>query len=95
MFSPSISALNVSSFQIAAAAGNIANATTEGYESKRVDLAETQGGGVKAAGVTKTGETDLAGDYATLIQAGTVYKANLQLIKAQSGILGSVLDLVA
>jgi flagellar hook protein FlgE len=91
----SLSALNASSFQIAAAAGNIANVTTPGYDASRVDLATDPARGVRAAGVTKTGEPDLAGDYVTLIQAGTVYKANLKLIKAQSGVLGSVLDLVA
>ena len=95
MFTSSISAVNAASLQIAAAAGNIANATTPGYSSQRVDLATTFSGGVQAAGVTETGEPDLAGDYVTFIEAGAAFKMNLKALKAQNEMLGYVLDLMA
>jgi flagellar hook protein FlgE len=95
VFTSSISAVNAASQQFAAAAGNIANATTPGYSSQRVDLASTAGGGVRTAGVTETGEADLASDYVTFIEAGAAFKVNLKALKAQSEMLGYVLDLMA
>lgn len=95
MFTTSISAVNTASLQIAAAAGNIANATTPGYQSLRVDQATTAGGGVGVAGVTETGEPDLLDDYVTLMEASASFKLNLKMLKAQNETLGTVLDLIA
>lgn len=95
MFTSSISAVNTASLQVSAAAGNIANATTPGYQSLRVDQATTADGGVSVAGVTSTGEPDLVGDYVTLIEASASFKANLRVLKAQNETLGTVLDLLA
>ncbi|MCC6738664.1 MAG: hypothetical protein IT452_06435 [Planctomycetia bacterium] len=95
MFAAPLSALNAASWQMAAAAGNIANASTQGYSAQRVDLAESTGGGVATAGVTFTGDPDLVGDFATLLQAGAAFRLNLKVLRAQSTALGSVLDLLA
>ncbi|KAF0245514.1 MAG: hypothetical protein FD180_1556 [Planctomycetota bacterium] len=95
MFTSSISAVNASSLQIAAAAGNVANTTTPGYVSQRVDLATTFGGGVQAAGLTETGDPDIAEDFVTFIEAGAAFKLNLKALKVQSEMLGYVLDLMA
>lgn len=95
MFTAPLSALNAASWQIAAAGGNIANATTPGYAARRVDLAESAGGGVAPAGVTAPGDPDLLGDFVTLLQAGAAFRLNLKVLRAQSSALGSVLDLFA
>ncbi|MCE9584746.1 MAG: flagellar basal body protein [Planctomycetes bacterium] len=95
MFTSSISAINTASWQVAAAAGNIANATTPGYQSQRVDQATAAGGGVEIAGVTSTGAPDFAGDAVTLIEASAAFKVNLRVLKAQNETLGALLDLIA
>ncbi|NUN47867.1 MAG: hypothetical protein HUU15_03455 [Candidatus Brocadiae bacterium] len=95
MLSSSVSGLQTASLQILAAGGNIANASTPGYVSRRVDLATTGAGDVGVSGVTGTGEPDLLDDFVTLIQARAAFKLNLGALKSQSETLGTVLDLIA
>lgn len=95
MLSSSISAVNAAATQFAAAAGNIANASTPEYRAVRADLATAPGGGVAVAGATATGEEDLASDFVAMIEAKSMFEVNLKVLKSQNEMLGSVIDLFA
>ncbi|MBI2921640.1 MAG: hypothetical protein HYY18_11210 [Planctomycetes bacterium] len=95
MFSSSISAIGAASSQFAAAAGNIANATTPGYRAQRVNLATSAGGGVAVAGVDELGEVDLASEFTGMILARAMFKTNVAVLKSSNEMLGDVLDLIA
>lgn len=98
-----ISGLNAASLGTALTANNVANANSDGYKAKRLDLEDRREGGVQAARVTEIQEPTTPGgsnvDYATemtnlMTQSGS-YGANLQVIKAQSDMLGQALDMKA
>ncbi|MBP1626072.1 MAG: uncharacterized protein H6Q00_547 [Holophagaceae bacterium] len=97
----SLSGLNAASQGLAVTANNVANANTEGYKTKRLDLEEVKEGGVRASKVTESQESTGPGssnvDYATemtnlMTQAGA-YNANLQVMKTQDQMLGQFMDM--
>ncbi|WP_005035507.1 flagellar basal body rod protein FlgC [Holophaga foetida] len=97
----SLSGLNAASQGLAVTANNVANANTDGYRAKRLDLEEQQEGGVQASKLTESQEPTGPGssnvDYATemtsLMTQSGAYAANLQVMKTQDQMLGQFMDM--
>ncbi|HON11755.1 MAG TPA: flagellar basal body protein [Chitinispirillaceae bacterium] len=75
-------------------ANNIANVSTPGYKDKRAIQTESPVSGVRVSAVQSTDRQDLAGNLVNLSINKTAYSANLKTIKAQDGMLGTLIDLI-
>jgi flagellar basal-body rod protein FlgC len=84
--STALNGLNAATTRVAAAASNIANATSEGYTP--VDVVETSSSqGPQTKIVPRAGDSpqvDYASELITIKQAAHAYKANLAVIKTTS-----------
>ncbi|NLG17513.1 MAG: flagellar basal body rod protein [Fibrobacter sp.] len=76
-------------------ANNIANISTPGYKEKRAIQSESATSGTFISSVQTTDkEPDLAGSMVDLSINKNTYTANLKVIKAQDGMLGTLLDII-
>lgn len=80
-------------------AGNIANANTDGFVPRNTTISETQNGGTKASttmatdtGSTKS-QTNLTKEIADQVTIEKTAVANIQAIRTQNEMLGSMLDI--
>ncbi len=95
------SGLQAATTGMAVTAHNVANLQTEGYQAKRVDLAERATGGVDVVDIRPTGDPSLPGqsnvDLAKAFTQGmvdsTLFKAQTRVLKAEDEMLGATLDL--
>jgi flagellar basal body rod protein FlgG len=85
-----------------AAAANIANVNTPGFESYSVGQTEQQPAGVRVSGVWRApnpepdrSNTDLAKEMTDMITNKNELKANTKVIRAQDEMLGALLDIIA
>lgn len=87
------SGLSAAMLRLDSVAHNIANAQTAGFRRQQVVQQAQSGGGV-AADTTRAGQigTDLATELVEQMQALYAFKANLQVIKVQDRMIGSLLD---
>jgi flagellar hook protein FlgE len=94
--------LNAAATQVSAAANNVVNAHSEGYQPQEVRTASVAAGGgttqAVAGGVLvrvqeTAGEVDLAQEAARLIQAKTAYKANATVIRTLDEVARTGIDL--
>jgi len=94
--STALSGLNVASLQLQSSAHNIANLQTPGFRRQQVLQQAEPGGGVSASvsQVDAPGEAQ-AEDVVNQIQASLVYRANLQTLRVQRDLLGTLLDVQA
>lgn len=87
------SGLNAASAKLNVAASNIANAESEGYTAKRVDLVDLSPYGVAVAGAHDTGQSvDLATETTELHQSAALYTANATVLKVADQLLGTLID---
>jgi flagellar basal body rod protein FlgC len=81
--------------RLAAAASNIANRDSTDFRRFQVDSREQSGGGVSAALVrepeAQAGD-GLTTDLVYAIEARQAFAANVQMLKTQDALLGSLLD---
>ncbi|HSQ42497.1 MAG TPA: flagellar basal body rod C-terminal domain-containing protein [Fibrobacteraceae bacterium] len=100
--STSVSGLQASMLRMDVSANDVANSTTPGYRQSDVNLVSTENG-VAAASVRKTASgnledsnTNLAKEFGEeIITAKSSFSANLNVIKTQDEILGSLMDITA
>jgi flagellar basal body rod protein FlgG len=85
-----------------AAAANIANVNTPGFERYSVNQAETPPSGVRIANVNRTlnpepdrSNTDLAKEMTDMLQNKNELAANVKAIRAQDEMTGALLDIIA
>jgi flagellar hook protein FlgE len=85
-----------------AAAANIANVNTPGFESYTVNQTEQSPAGVRASGVSRTANprsdvsnTDLAKEMTDMLQNKNELAANVKTIKVQNEMIGTLLDMIA
>lgn len=82
-------------------ASNVANANTDGYVPRNTTISETQNGGTKADTAmaanngSQQSQTNLAKEMTDQLTIQNVNAANIQAIKAQNDIMGSLLDIKA
>lgn len=100
-FSIALSGLQAASTGVSVTANNLANINSKDYKAKRLDLEEQREGGVREAGLTESQEptvsngsnVDPAVEITNLMTQSHAYQANLQVLKAQSELLGQTMDL--
>jgi flagellar hook protein FlgE len=99
----SLSGLQVSAQRVATAANNIANSTTPGYQTQRLDQEDQIQGGVRPTALQTSREVkdagsndvDLATEAVALKTGGLGYEANLKVLQVQNQLLGTVMDMKA
>lgn len=80
-------------------ANNVANVNTERYVPRETTISETQNGGTKANtslaadNGSKQSQTDLSKEITDQISIQNIEKANVQSIRTQDEMLGSLLDI--
>jgi len=97
------SGLNAASLGTAVTANNVANANSDGYKAKRLDLEEQKEGGVAASKLEESKEATRPGgsnvDYATeitnLMTQSGAYSANLKVMETQDKVIGQTMDMKA
>jgi len=88
-----LSGMNTAQTQLAAAAHNIANQSTQGFKRQAVRVAVVPEGGAKATVATAPhAGSALQTDVVGLLQAKHGFMANLAVFKAQDRMLGALLD---
>jgi flagellar hook protein FlgE len=98
-----LSGLRTSALGVAVTAQNVANVNTPAYRALQVDAQEQPGGGVRAAGLSRSAEpavpggsnVDLASEAVALTTQSGAYRASLAVVKTQDELLGTALDLRA
>jgi flagellar hook protein FlgE len=91
-----LSGLNAASTRLATAAHNIANAQTPGFRRQLVQqAANPEGGVVVSIGRAAASGEALIEDAVAQMSATYAFKANVLTLKAQDGMLGHLLDLMA
>lgn len=91
-----LSGLNVAQQRLQAAAHNIANAATPGYQRQRVESLAGPGG--VSAVVTRAEESApglYVEDAVEVLAATQAFKANLLVLRAEDRMLGSLFDAFA
>ena len=102
VFNIAASGLAAAGAQLAATAGNIANADTPSYQARRVDLVELSTGGVAVAGVSRdtapgdpgSSNVDLARESIDLVRERALYTANAAVLRTADRMTGTLLDLL-
>jgi flagellar hook-associated protein FlgK len=88
-----LSGLQGAQLRVASAGHNIANAMTPDFRRQLVNQQAAQGGGVATTIARAPAAGDaLAEDLVDLKLGEHLYKANLQVLRAQDRMLGSLLD---
>ena len=91
-----ISAVHVGYVRMAVASHNIANINTAQARAQRVRMAEQPHlGGVSAQVETGSQGPDLIDATVEQISAGNYIKANVQTLRIQNEMVGSLIDLIA
>jgi flagellar hook protein FlgE len=100
--STALSGLNAASTRLDSAAHNIANAQTPDFRREVVKQqtvgtgqGQEQPGVLMSIGKSSEMGADLAADLVEQMQASATYKANLQSIRTQDKLMGSLLDMRA
>jgi flagellar hook protein FlgE len=96
--SASVQALGALDVSLQATANNIANVSTEGYRSARVDFSDGSGGqGVQVASVSRSESSgvDLPSEMVGLMQIDQAYTANIAMIRTADETTGTVLNMIA
>ncbi len=102
--STAVSGLLAQSFRAAEIANNVVNVGTSGFKPAEVLTisiqAGNQGSGVSARrresdGQEGGGDTDLARQFADLVQTEIAYKANAKVVRAAEETLGRLLNVLA
>jgi flagellar hook protein FlgE len=89
-----LSGMSAASMQLHAAAHNIANAQSPGFRRQVVQqTAQPEGGVVASVGRAATAGDALTEDVVAQRAAAYAFKANVLTLKAQDGMLGSLLDM--
>jgi flagellar basal-body rod protein FlgC len=99
----SLSGMNAAATQVGVAANNVANLNTDGYKARRVDFEQTPNGGVRATAVQESpaepapngSNVDPATEMVSLMTGSMFFKANATVARAQSDLLGLVMDIRA
>ncbi len=102
-YGPSLSGMNAAWTQMGVAGTNLANLSTDGYRAKRVAFQSTPEGGVRPGPVqesqaqpeTNGSNVDPATELVSLMSGSMFFKANATVVRAQSEMLGTTLDLKA
>lgn len=94
--STALSGLNAASLQLQSSAHNIANTQTPGFRRQQVVQSAEPAGGVRAqlTQAAAPGEA-MAEDIVNQMQASALYSANLQTLRVERDMLGSLLDVQA
>lgn len=94
--STALSGLNAASLQLQSSAHNIANAQTPGFRRQLVQQSAEPSGGVRAtvSQAAVPGEA-LAEDIVGQMVASVVYRANLQTLRTERDLTGTLLDVLA
>ena len=95
--STALSGLNAASLHLQSSAHNIANLQTPDFRRQQVlQQAQPEGGGAarRSTRAEQPGDA-LAEDIVNQMQASVVYRANLQSLRVERDLLGSLLDVQA
>lgn len=99
MISSNVSSLMSNQTYMNNSASNIANANTDGFVPRNTTISETKDGGTKASTTmaTDTGsaqsQTDLTKEITDQMSIEKTAVANIQAIRTQNEMLGSLLDI--
>ncbi|MDD2367973.1 MAG: hypothetical protein PHQ90_01645 [Sulfuricurvum sp.] len=99
MISSNVSSLMSNQTFMNNSAANVANANTDSYVPRNTTISETQNGGTKANTTlaTSTGseksQTDLTKEMTDQIAIEKIAASNVQAIRTQNEMLGSLLDI--
>lgn len=102
-YGPSLSGMNAAWTQLAVAGNNLSNLNTDGYKARRVDFQSTPDGGVRPGSIQENqGEpapdgsnVDPATEMMSLVTGSMFFSANAAVVRAQTELLGTTLDLKA
>jgi len=96
MYDASISAVGAASMRMDVSAHNMANLNTEDALAQRVSLSARQNkGGVNADVYTTNRKPDLLTETVEQINVDNYLQGNLEAIKTQDQMTGSIIDLLA
>ena len=105
--SMALSGLNAAKTRLNVSAHNVANSNTDGFDPKRVDQVDLQGGGTAAkisqpdmpnptymrnGSLVEASNTDLVSERVDQLQASNSFKANLVTLRTSDEMLGSLFD---
>ena len=94
--STALSGLAAASLQLQSSAHNIANTQTPDLRRRRVQQTAEPSAGVRASVETAAVPGDaLAEDIVNQMAASVVYRANLQVLRTDRSLTGSLLDVLA
>ena len=94
--STALSGLNAAQTRLGAAANNIANMNTPGFRRDEVSAVPQTGGGVSVSvQKAETQGADVVRDMVDQKMAVLEFKANLQVLKTEREMTGSLLDTLA
>ena len=94
--STALSGMNAAQTRLGAAANNLANMNTPGFRRDEVSATPQAGGGVSVSvGKASTEGPDLVRDVVDQKMAVLEFKANLQVLKTEREMTGSLLDTFA
>jgi flagellar hook protein FlgE len=102
-YGPSLSGMSAAWTQLAVAGNNLANLNTADYKAKRVDFTQTPEGGVRVASLQESqtkpspngSNVDPAAELVSLMTGSMFFHANAAVVRTQSEMLRSTLDLKA
>ncbi|MDD2829044.1 MAG: hypothetical protein PHW18_05665 [Sulfuricurvum sp.] len=101
MISSNVSSLMSNQTYMNNNASNVANVNTDGYIPRNTTISETTNGGTKAntsmatSNGSEKSQTDLTKEVTDQISIEKVSEANVQAIRTQNEMLGSLLDIKA
>lgn len=101
MISSNVSSLMSNQTYMNNSASNVANANTDGYIPRNTTISETSNGSTKAdttlaaSNGNTMSQTDLTKEITDQISIEKVSEANVQAIRTQDEMLGSLLDIKA
>lgn len=101
MISSNVSSLMSNQTYMNNNAANVANVNTDGYIPRNTTISETTEGATKAntslatSNGSTTSQTDLTKEFTDQIAIENVSEANVQAIRTQDQMLGSLLDIKA
>lgn len=101
MISSNVSSILSNQTYMNNSASNVANANSDGYIPRTTTINEAQNGGTKANTTMATGtsskqsQTDLAKEITDQMAIEKITEVNIQAIRTQNDMLGSLLDIKA
>lgn len=76
-------------------ANNIANVNTEEFKASRVTMKEKPNGGVEAQASQTADRVDISREAVEMLSTAAGFKANLQVLKTNSAMSQSLLDIIS